>query len=172
MLQQSIRPINVFSNDNVANGIVTNDKLSHHEDESTFYPRLLFYSSSDEQGSTRQAHCDSKFFAALDNVRRNNMIQDFCYTRNCRRSLLAWRSYCVIQDSSGFQDLTSKLSAAVRCAKGNFNLGFIFTGQGSQWVGMGKELLQYPGFSESIIRSQSYLRALGCDWCLSGKVHC
>lgn len=42
-------------------------------------------------------------------------------------------------------------------------LWFIFSGMGSQWAGMGKELLNIPEFASSIKRCDKVLRPKGLD---------
>ncbi|XP_054279479.1 fatty acid synthase-like [Macrosteles quadrilineatus] len=42
-------------------------------------------------------------------------------------------------------------------------LWFIFSGMGSQWAGMGKELMKIPEFASSIIRCDKVLRPKGLD---------
>lgn len=49
-------------------------------------------------------------------------------------------------------------------------LGFVFTGQGAQWAGMGRELLEYSVFKDSITRSDHYLREVGCTWSLEEEI--
>ncbi|EEY14055.1 fatty acid synthase S-acetyltransferase [Verticillium alfalfae VaMs.102] len=46
-------------------------------------------------------------------------------------------------------------------------MGFVFTGQGAQWYGMGRELFeQYPIYAAAIARADDCLRAFGADWSL------
>ena len=50
-------------------------------------------------------------------------------------------------------------------------IGFIFTGQGSQWARMGEELNQYPVFQQSVEKSDLYLRfTLGCTWSAAEEI--
>lgn len=45
-------------------------------------------------------------------------------------------------------------------------ISFVFTGQGAQWSGMGRELLGYPVFRTSLEQATKYLQTLGCSWSL------
>ena len=50
-------------------------------------------------------------------------------------------------------------------------LGFVFTGQGAQWVRMGFELNKYPVFRESVKFSDEYLRfAFDCPWSVRAEM--
>ena len=46
---------------------------------------------------------------------------------------------------------------------------FIFSDQGSQYRGMGADLLIYPVFEQTLRSIDSILRNLGCEWSLLGK---
>ena len=49
-------------------------------------------------------------------------------------------------------------------------LGFVFSGQGSQWQAMGQELMHdFPVFATIIEQSDACLQRLGATWCLKGK---
>ena len=47
-------------------------------------------------------------------------------------------------------------------------LSFVFTGQGAQWSGMGRELLGHHVFRASLEQASRYLQGLGCKWSLIG----
>ncbi|KAI1754791.1 beta-ketoacyl synthase domain-containing protein [Xylaria castorea] len=93
---------------------------------------------------------------------------DISHTLLTRRSLLPWRHTIVAANS---HDLSDKLHS-VRATKTIpvCQLAFIFTGQGAQWTGMGKELIQFPTFERSISKSEKLLLEMGCDWYLKKEI--
>lgn len=46
---------------------------------------------------------------------------------------------------------------------GKRQVWFVFSGMGSQWTGMGRDLLDLPPFKESIEKSANVLKPLGLD---------
>lgn len=52
----------------------------------------------------------------------------------------------------------------------NPQLGFIFTGQGAQWAGMGRELMLYAVFRQSLSKSEQILLDMGSRWYLCDEI--
>ncbi|KAK2813768.1 Type I Iterative PKS [Emmonsiellopsis sp. PD_5] len=158
--------INNVAKDSDKNGNtgVTDDKPSN-EILPRLKPRLLVLSSADKEGVLRLAGSYASYFRQLPSKHENqSFLDDLVYTLGARRSLLLWRSYAVV-DSIQNIDLQGLVQKPFLSTK-NPSLGFVFSGQGAQWYGMGRELLSYPIFEESLQCASIYLRELGCSWSL------
>ncbi|GJP94927.1 polyketide synthase [Aspergillus niger] len=81
-------------------------------------------------------------------IRENpSLMTDISYTLCNRREHLANRAYCVTSSSDG--PLTF---SPVTKTKRTSPITMVFTGQGAQWAGMAKELMDdYPSFDKDII---------------------
>ena len=102
-------------------------------------------------------------------VFQNDLMLNLAYTLGQRRSLMQWRvAVSTISSFDLIETLNSgKLSPArvTECPK----IGFVFTGQGAQWNGMGRELYeQYPVFASTIDACDKYLALLGAPFSLIG----
>lgn len=98
---------------------------------------------------------------------QKTLMADVAYTLGQRRSLLQWRvaipalrSFDLIEAINGQRLSPGKEVDPLR-------IGFIFTGQGAQWYGMGRELYQqYPVFANAIDYADVCLGSLGATWSL------
>ncbi|MCJ1404087.1 hypothetical protein MMC11_007312 [Xylographa trunciseda] len=80
--------------------------------------------------------------------------------------------YCIKNDftASNHEELLSalhedKTHGGVHKASSDIDIGYVFTGQGAQWCGMGRELmLNSSGFKDSLLKSEIMLRNLGSTW--------
>ncbi|KAL4909664.1 hypothetical protein BDW74DRAFT_42311 [Aspergillus multicolor] len=127
-------------------------------------PKLLVWSTSDEKGLTRIQESWRPFFSINTPKNKREYLCDLSYTLGSRRTHFPWRSFVLARSSDDWSLITDKFTSASR-ALTSPNLALIFSGQGSQWYAMGRELLSaYPVYYESIKSAGIYLQSLGCSW--------
>ncbi|EKG09667.1 Beta-ketoacyl synthase [Macrophomina phaseolina MS6] len=127
--------------------------------------RVFVWAAQDEEGikrilSTFVDHL--KGYSASD--QQDEFLDDLAFTLSERRSRLAWRIAVAaetVDELVGKLSDSSTKSLAVSPAATTPTLGYIFTGQGTQWHAMGRELLQYAVFKDSVFAATEYLSSLG-----------
>lgn len=145
--------------------------LPQPQDTPRHRKRLFVLSSSDQAGLRRVSdalamHLDSQG----SQVSSPEYLANLANTLAKARSGLSWRASIVadsvVQLRHQLSETTGGLeNTATRAASSQPRIGFIFTGQGAQWAGMGVELLQaYPVFRDSVARSAALLSSMGCQW--------
>ena len=134
-------------------------------------PRVFVWSSFDEAGIIRLTsalleHLGRKARGRFD---EEAYLHDLSYTLAIKRTSFSWRSYAISDSLDSLCDnLHNRVSKPVR-ATNSPNLGYIFTGQGAQWHAMGREMMCYPVFKNSLFESTICLLQLGCPWSLISK---
>ncbi len=135
--------------------------------------RLYVLSTSDEGGLNRLAASYEKLLQdAHHEMYSDRYLDNLAYTLSDRRSNLPWKCFLVAHSIDSVREglTTSQLSKPVRASSGLHTiLGFIFTGQGAQWYAMGRELLIYPTFQNSLRSAEKYFQTLGSKWLLIGE---
>ncbi|KZF24488.1 hypothetical protein L228DRAFT_218919 [Xylona heveae TC161] len=99
---------------------------------------------------------------ALRNVASEYSIADLSYTLGARRSRFLHKAFAVSdQDSLSTSLEANNVTHASTVIQEPSSLGFIFTGQGAQWAGMGKELIfRFPIFKQTIETLDDILQSL------------
>lgn len=87
--------------------------------------------------------------AALASVLNKHLLADIAYTLAAKRTKFSQRTFRIVNnvdDLGGMNTERQIYSIPSETAR----LGFIFTGQGAQWHGMGRELFEYRTFTDAI----------------------
>ena len=100
-------------------------------------------------------------------VFQNSLFGNLAYTLGQRQSILSWKVAIPAHGSSDLIDgLASSATTLSRSTK-EPRIGFVFTGQGAQWAGMGRELIEsYPVFASTMEKIDECLAELGADFSL------
>lgn len=135
-------------------------------------PKMFLLSAFDEDGVKRNAIELAKYLKRRTNqsVVHEHPLDDLSFTLSKKRSHFAWKSFIM---ASSVKELVWNLSESnfakpARTAKAP-GIEFVFTGQGAQYQAMGRELMIYPVFQESVEEASDYIRRLGSPWSLHGK---
>ncbi|RHZ54247.1 uncharacterized protein CDV56_107115 [Aspergillus thermomutatus] len=135
---------------------------------------LYVWSSHEQLGIERTARMYSEYLAAqqaeVQDSESQTLLGRFAYTLATRRSVLPWKSFVF---ASTMSELIDKLAGSWRKpirSSGTPKVAFIFTGQGAQWYGMGRELCAYQVFRESLEAASTFLVSLGCSWSLLNEL--
>ena len=116
----------------------------------------------------------ASYLADKNDIGDEEIMDRLAFTLGHRRSLLEWREAVSASTVSELSNALSSTDGNYTRPSGKPTLGFAFTGQGAQWFAMGRELLYYPVFAESLQESDRILAGLGAKWSLLGRnlVHC
>ncbi|CAG7972082.1 unnamed protein product [Penicillium salamii] len=132
-------------------------------------PKLFLLSAFDEEGVKRNASALSTYLEKRMNKTfvNDHILDDLSFTLFKKRSVFPWKSFIM---ASSVKELAWNLS------ENNFvkpsrvtkppELHFVFTGQGAQYQTMGRELMGYSVFQNSVEDASDYVRRLGSPWSL------
>ena len=153
----------------LTNGHVTNEDRQNNVEKQVSQAKLLVWSAADETGIFRATNLHHNHFLkhSQEIVSNDPYLEDLAYTLGSRRSQLPWRSFAVVDSPNTLLNITNCMSKAHRVSE-HRAIAFVFTGQGAQYRGMGKELLCYPIFENTLRSIDDIYRTFGCQWSLLG----
>ncbi|KAI1817163.1 hypothetical protein GGS20DRAFT_582671 [Poronia punctata] len=136
--------------------------------------RLLVWTAADEQTLNilvRKYEEYCRTFIQHDQAKLGGLA----FTLAARRTAMLWRTYAVVRPSSmtnGHHEVenTTLLTVKPTRASPEARVAFVFTGQGTQYPGMGLELLHYTVFGRTLRQVDNVLDDLGCRWSIIDKL--
>lgn len=104
---------------------------------------------------------------------RKPAAADLAHTLSSRRSRFGSRAFAVLPEGDSLIDLKEALRFGEAEAEVNDAAMFVFTGQGSQWAGMGADLIRrYPLYRETVQEMDRVLKSLddGPSWTIESAL--
>ncbi|KAI1079615.1 ketoacyl-synt-domain-containing protein [Whalleya microplaca] len=146
--------------DNTLHGLIrsTQDPSIRFQDSKT---HLFVFSAHEQMVLSRMINNQVSYIEGQTGSLSDSIMEDLEYTLGCRRTHLQWRTSVVARS---LEELAQKLTKIefdgfARAPEDNaINMAFVFGGQGSQWFAMGRELLGFDIFLQSIIEATLYLQ--------------
>jgi len=149
------------------NGLnVTNHAINKPSTSTSKY-RLLTWSARDEAALKRTLHLYDEYLK-VPTRSDASFLGDLAYTLAARRTLMAWRSFSIVNEQSATEALDLPTAKCERAAR-DTGIAFVFTGQGAQYANMGMELLCYPTFKATLVEIDGIFRKLGAEWSIFGE---
>ncbi|KAL9618085.1 MAG: hypothetical protein Q9160_007155 [Pyrenula sp. 1 TL-2023] len=129
------------------------------------FPQLFVWSAAVERGIERLRSAYRSHLKAIINQTeaKHGYLKALASTLCEKRSLFSWRTFAIASTPAELLDTFNALPPPV-CSSKSPRLGLVFTGQGAQWQGMGRDLITYPIFRQSLQEAHNYLKGLGCSW--------
>jgi acyl transferase domain-containing protein/NADPH:quinone reductase-like Zn-dependent oxidoreductase/ubiquinone/menaquinone biosynthesis C-methylase UbiE len=128
----------------------------------------LVWSAPDRDGTKRLSTAYQDYLARKKLA--GSALDDLVYSLVVKRSNFSWRSFAVVNSPDTHDTAAAVMISNPVRRTTNPNVAFIFTGQGSQYLGMGRRLISLPVFRGSLENCEEYLGDFGCKWSLLEKL--
>ncbi|KAJ5314084.1 uncharacterized protein N7443_000968 [Penicillium atrosanguineum] len=126
--------------------------------------RVYVVSGSDKQAASKLGKQLAAYLDLNPPIFTDSLMENMAYTLGQRRTLLPWRLAVSVTSHKELNTFISNDPEPVRSSR-EPTIGFVFTGQGAQYHGMGKELLEtYPVFQQTMKTVDAYLKTLGATF--------
>ncbi|TAQ90647.1 hypothetical protein B7494_g1069 [Chlorociboria aeruginascens] len=132
-------------------------------------PKLFVWTAHEQAGVERLGRTYADYLKERDRF-DGQLLERLAYTLASRRSILAWKSFCIATSTDELYNNLSEGLVAIQRASHMPRLAFVFTGQGAQWYAMGRELLSYQAFRSSLEDADVFFKSLGCPWSLLNEL--
>ncbi|KAH6607076.1 hypothetical protein Trco_003389 [Trichoderma cornu-damae] len=134
-------------------------------------PRLFVLSAHDEGAAKRLAEQMGIYIEQHPEVFQKRLVRNMAYTLGERRTHLQWRIAITASSCNELANALNGAGATPAVASKEPKVAFVYTGQGAQWAGMGKELMEsHPIFASTIRTCGDYLQELGADFSLLAEL--
>lgn len=130
-------------------------------------PRLFVLSAHDGDAAKRVAEQLGVYIEQHPEVFQKRLVRDMAYTLGERRTHMQWRIAITASSCDELANALNKADTTPAMASKQPKLAFVYTGQGAQWAGMGKELMDsHPIFASTIRICSDYLQGIGAKFSL------
>lgn len=129
------------------------------------HPRKVFVlTGHDKKALAQRARDLNAYLVRYPTIFDHQLLGNIAYTLGQRRSFFQWRLAASASNDKELAEFLTCESEPHRAAQEPV-IAFVFTGQGAQWLGMGKELFTgYPVFKKTMQAVDACLATLGAGF--------
>ncbi|KAJ6045303.1 Highly reducing polyketide synthase [Penicillium canescens] len=158
--------------ENVNGGFSKQSDGDHGVNLADSKPSLLVISAQDQDGVQRSVKQLQEYLEENRDEKDPRFISNLAYTLASHRSIMPWKTYAIASDAIALNGALGEVPAAVRSSDSQTpKAAFIFTGQGAQWFAMGKDLVTFDVYKDSLADAERILQSLGCQWSLREELN-